>query len=109
MFELFEYVLTNGKCPYADWFEHLDQAAAARVKKATDRMEDGNFGDHKSVGKGVTERRLDFGPGYRIYYGRDGDKLIILLGGGTKKRQNKDIEAAQAAWEEYKATKKKEK
>jgi len=62
MIQVFEYVKSNGKCPYADWFDSLDPQAAARVKKTIDRMEDGNFGDHKSVGGGVQERRLDFGP-----------------------------------------------
>ena len=105
MFDVFAYVRSNGKCPYAEWFDGLDQHTAARVVKATNRMEDGNFGDHKSVGGGVIERRLDFGPGYRIYYGRDGKRLVVLLGGGAKKRQGRDIEAAQAMWADYKATK----
>ena len=97
---------SDGKCPYADWFDSLDPQAAVRVKKSVDRMEDGNFGDHKSVGGGVLERRLDFGPGYRIYYGRDGEKLVVLLGGGTKRRQSRDIQTAQEVWKEYKTTKK---
>lgn len=106
MIEVFEYVKTNGRCPFAEWFDRLDLQSSSRVAKVLERMEDGNFGDHKSVGSGVLERRLDYGPGYRIYYGRDGDRLVILLGGGTKKHQNKDIQNAQADWQEYKATKK---
>jgi putative addiction module killer protein len=106
MFEIFGYVRNDGECPYQDWFNSLNHQAAARVQTTIERMEDGNFGDHKSVGGGVMERRLDFGPGYRIYYGRDGDKLVILLGGGTKKRQNKDVKTALEVWEEYKVTKK---
>ena len=106
MIKVFAYVTSAGKCPYADWFDSLDQEAAAKVQTAVERMEDGNFGDHKSVGAGVTERRLNIGPGYRIYYGRDGEKLVILVGGGTKKRQNTDVKTAQAIWAEYKATKK---
>ncbi len=62
----------------------------------------------KNVGAGVSEYRIDFGPGYRVYLGKDGDTLIILLGGGTKKRQQKDIEAAQALWREYKQRKRQE-
>jgi len=86
----------------------LDRQAAAKVLIAVERMRDGNLGDHKSVGKGVTERRVDFGPGYRIYFGRDGNKLIVLVGGGTKTRQSRDIKNAQEVWAEYKATKLKE-
>ena len=65
-------------------------------------MELGNFGDHKSVGGGVSELRVPFGPGYRLYYGREGNTLVILLGGGTKARQARDIATAQARWQAYK-------
>ncbi len=61
----------------------------------------GNFGDHKGVGKGVSELRIGFGPGYRVYYGLDGRNLVILLAGGTKRRQRRDIEKAQACWSAY--------
>ena len=73
-----------------------------RVTTAIARLEAGNPGDVKPVGKGVSERRIDFGPGYRVYFGRDGQELIILLVGGTKKRQQRDIEKAQAYWAHYK-------
>lgn len=73
---------------------------------AIERMKQGNFGDHKSVGAGVVERRIDYGPGYRIYFGRDGETLVILLGGGTKKRQAQDIEFAKGCWKSYQAAKK---
>jgi len=76
---------------------------------ALTRIELGNLADHKSVGAGVWELRLDFGPGYRIYFGKDGDRLVILLGGGTKKRQQKDIETAKDLWQEYKRRKREEK
>ena len=65
----------------------------------------GNFSAARSAGKGVQELRLDFGPGYRVYFGVDGDRLVILLGGGSKKRQQADIVAAQAQWQEYKRRK----
>ncbi len=65
------------------------------------RMEQGNLSNVKGVGAGVSEYRIDFGPGYRVYFGRDGNTLIILLGGGTKKRQQRDIEAARDLWREY--------
>jgi putative addiction module killer protein len=65
----------------------------------------GNFSAAKGVGGGIFELRYDFGPGYRVYFGKDGERLVILLGGGTKKRQQNDIEAAQELWQEYKRTK----
>ena len=68
-------------------------------------MRQGIFGDHKGVGEGVLEHRIHDGPGYRIYFGRDGEKLVILLGGGTKKRQQRDIAAAQQLWQHYKRAK----
>ena len=71
-------------------------------------MEYGNFSNVKAVGQGVSEYKLDFGPGYRIYFGKDGDKLVILLAGGTKKRQSRDIGAAQKYWKDYKRRKRKE-
>jgi len=106
MITLTVYETAEGKCPFNDWFDDLDSAAAVKVTTALARMELGNFGDMKSVGQGVSERRLSFGPGYRIYFGRDGDELVILLCGGTKKRQSQDIEAAKALWDEYKQRKK---
>ncbi len=100
------YETADGRCPFNEWFDGLSAAAAVKVTTALARMELGNFGDMKSVGQGVSERRLTFGPGYRIYFGRDGDELVILLCGGTKKRQSKDIETAKALWDEYKQRKK---
>jgi putative addiction module killer protein len=71
-------------------------------------MENGNFSGAKAVGSGVHELRLDFGPGYRVYFGRDGERIVILLGGGSKQRQQTDIAAAQALWAEYKRRKRTE-
>jgi putative addiction module killer protein len=71
-------------------------------------MEHGNFSRAKGVGSGVFESKIDFGPGYRIYFGRDGERLVILIGGGTKKRQQQDIAEAQACWADYKRRKKQE-
>jgi putative addiction module killer protein len=68
-------------------------------------MEQGNFSNVKTVGEGVLEYRIGFGPGYRVYFGRDGDTVVILLTGGTKKRQQRDIETAHAYWRDYKQTK----
>jgi len=108
MIELRGYVDEKGDKRFASWLEALDPTAAAKVTIALTRMEHGNFSKVKGVGGGVYEYKIDFGPGYRIYFGRDGDTLVILLGGGAKKRQNKDIQAAQACWADYKRRKKQE-
>jgi putative addiction module killer protein len=80
----------------------LEAVARAKVTTAIARMEQGNLSNAKSVGEGVLEYRIDIGPGYRVYFGRDGATLVILLTGGTKKRQQKDIEAAHGYWTDYK-------
>jgi putative addiction module killer protein len=105
MIQLLEYTGTDGRSPFADWFNGLDACAAAKVATALIRMEQGNFSNAKGVGAGVLECRIDYGPGYRIYFGKDGERLVILLAGGTKKRQQRDIEAAQARWGDYKQRK----
>ncbi len=101
-----EYLEPDGSSPFARWFARLDAVAGAKVTTALYRMEQGNLSNVKPVGQGVAEYRIDFGPGYRIYIGQDGAVLIILLGGGTKKGQNTDIQLAQRRWREYKARKK---
>lgn len=100
------YTTEEGKSPYRKWFRGLNPAAAIKVTTALERMEDGNFSNAKGVGAGVIEYKVDFGPGYRIYFGMDGETLVILLCGGTKKRQQDDIEAAKEMWADYKARKK---
>jgi len=100
MIDVREYLDRNGRSPYAEWFDDLDAPAAAKVASAITRMSQGNFSNVKGVG-GVFEYRLDFGPGYRIYFGKDGEWLVILLAGGTKKRQRKDIKDAIARWQDY--------
>ena len=104
--ELRGYIDEHGNKPFAVWFDRLDKAAAAKVAITLSRVEQGNFSNVKGVGQGVFENRIDFGPGYRIYFGKDGDLLVILLCGGTKKRQERDIELAQARWVDYKRRKK---
>jgi putative addiction module killer protein len=108
MIEIREYLTTEGRSPYARWFDGLNARAAAKVATALVRMEQGNLSGAKGVGAGVSEYRIDFGPGYRVYFGKDGDTLIILLGGGTKKRQQRDIETAQDFWRDYKQRKRQE-
>ena len=106
MFELRGYIDECGKKRFARWFEGLDAMAAAKVTIALARIERGNLSNTKGVGTGVLEYKIDFGPGYRIYFGKDGERLVILIGGGTKKRQDSDIAAAQACWADYKRRKK---
>jgi putative addiction module killer protein len=104
--ELVEYVNRGGISPFGSWFNALPPQPAAKIVAALAKLEQGNLSNAKSVGSGVSEYRIDSGPGYRIYFGRDGDTLIILLAGGTKRRQQKDIEAAHERWSAYKARKK---
>ena len=108
MVEIREYLDAQGNSAFAMWLDGLNAVAAAKVATALVRMEQGNLANAKSVGAGVSECRIDFGPGYRVYYGRDGDTLIILLAGGSKKRQQRDIEAAKERWRDYKARKRTE-
>ena len=105
MIALRGYVDEDGSRRFANWLEGLDASAAAKVTIALARMEQGNLSNAKPVGGGVLEYRIDFGPGYRVYFGRDGETLVILLTGGSKKRQQRDIEAACACWQDYKRRK----
>ncbi len=99
-----EYVREDGSSPYRTWFNGLDPQAAAKVAAATARLEMGNTSSVKWMGA-IGEYRIHSGPGYRIYLMRDGDALIVLLDGGTKKSQQKDIARAKALAAEYKARK----
>ena len=105
MLEVHYYVAETGISPFAEWFASLESVARAKVATAIARIEQGNLSNVKSVGEGVLEYRIDFGPGYRVYMGRDGDVLVILLIGGTKRRQQRDIRAAAEFWKAYKRTK----
>ena len=107
MVEIRAYLDLLGRSPFAEWFDSLNSVAAAKVTTALVRLEQGNFSNAKGVGAGVYECRIDFGPGYRVYFGKDGATLVILLGGGTKKRQNKDIQTALDLWKDYKYRKEK--
>ncbi len=99
-----EYIREDGSSPYRVWFDSLHAQAAAKVATAVERLELGNTSRVKWIGT-IGECRIDWGPGYRIYLGKDGESLIILLGGGTKQRQQVDIERAKAMWAEYKGRK----
>ena len=100
-----EYLQENGRSPYQKWFDALPATIAAKVSVALLRMEMGNLSRVKWF-DGIGEFVLNTGPGYRIYIGKDGPKLIVLLGGGTKHRQQKDIDQAKALFADYKARKK---
>ncbi len=100
-----EYIDDEGRSPFARWFRRLDATAAAKVTIALARLEQGNVSAVKSVGSAVHEIRLDFGPGYRVYFGWDGPELVILLGGGDKRRQQRDIEHAKSLWRDYRKRK----
>ena len=104
-----EYIARNGSSPFHKWFAALDATAAAKVTTAVHRLELGNLSSVKGVGSGVFEYRIEFGPGYRVYFAKDGEAIFILLGGGTKKRQHFDIISARARWQDYKARKAREK
>lgn len=108
-FELENYVTATGEIPVEKWFDGLDAQTAQRVHRVLFRLKLGNFGGCKPIEdakvKGVRERTIDFGPGYRVYFGRDGEKLVILLTGGVKKTQRQDVAKALAYWKDYKARK----
>jgi putative addiction module killer protein len=96
-------VTEDGNNVFRTWLEKLkDKAARARIRVRLNRIRLGNLGDAKSVGEGVSELRIPYGPGYRVYYGRDGQTVVILLIGGTKRSQSKDIELAHQFWADYK-------
>ena len=96
------YETEDGKRPFKQWLDSLrDKVTVARINARLARDEFGNFGDAKPVGNGVMELRLVFGSGYRIYCGLDGVNLVLLLTGGDKSSQDKDIETAQEYWSDY--------
>jgi len=100
--ELVEYETENGRCPFSEWLDGLkDIAARAIIRKRLNRIRMGNFGNTRSVGEGVFELKIDFGPGYRVYYGLDGDTLVVLLCGGDKGSQERDIRKANDYWQNY--------
>ena len=96
----------NACSPFGLWFASLDVVAAAKVMTALNEVERGAASNVKPVGEGVSENRVDFGPGYRVYFGVDGPTLVILLMGGTRKRQQRDNNAAKSLWTDDKARKK---
>lgn len=100
-----EYIREDGSCPFRSWFDGLDPQAAAKVATAIVRLELGSASNVKWIGGGLGEYRIDWGPGYRLYLAEKGDELVILFVGGTKKRQQSDIDQAGVLMNEYKARK----
>ena len=100
--ELREYLTETGHNPFREWLHSLrDQQARARIRVRLNRVRLGNLGDCKPVGEGVLELRMDFGPGYRVYIGQHGEILVILLCGGDKRTQTRDITTAKEYWKSY--------
>lgn len=104
--DVLHYLDARGQSPFGAWFDALTPQAAAKVTVAITRLSLGNNSNVKGVGAGVSELKIDFGPGYRVYFGNDGEWLVILLAGGTKRRQQRDITAARERWQDYKMRKK---
>jgi len=101
------YRTRDGREPFSEWLERLrDVRTRQKIQTRIDRVSLGNFGDARSVGGGVHELKIDFGPGYRIYFGQDGMVLVVLLCGGDKNTQQSDIRSAKSLWEQYRQEKK---
>jgi putative addiction module killer protein len=102
MFDLLDYQTADGLDPFKEWLASVaDRQARAKVAVRVQRVAAGNFGDHKPVSDGVWELRIDHGPGYRVYYAQAGRRVLLLLIGGDKRRQQADIETAVRYWQDW--------
>jgi putative addiction module killer protein len=104
--EIREYHDRGGRSRFREWFNGLNPEASRKVTVALYRVGLGNFSNTKSVGSGVYECSVNFGPGYRVYFGKGGERMVVLLGGGTKQNQQRDIRLAVDRWDDYKQWKK---
>ena len=103
--EVIVFRAEDGQVPFENWLDDLDdKRAVARVLARLAQVRQGNPGDCKSVGEGVSELRVDYGPGYRVYFGQRGQTLVVLLCGGDKRTQDRDIRLAKQYWYEFKAS-----
>jgi len=109
MVEIREYLGRAGRNPFRQWFDSLDSEASRKVTTSLYRMGLGNLSNVKSVGAGVYECKVNFGPGYRVYFGKEGEQIVILLGGGTKQRQQDSIRLAMERWQDYERRKREQK
>lgn len=101
--EIYEYAAESGKKPFSLWLENLnDLQAISRIQTRIDRLKRGIYGNCEPVGGGVSELKIDYGQGYRIYFGKDGAAVVILLCGGDKSSQREDVRIAQVYWQNYK-------
>ena len=101
-YDLREYLTADGRSPFADWLQGLrDRRARARIDTRLARVRLGNLGDYHAVGEGVYELRVFYGPGYRVYFGFEARRVVLLLAGGVKDAQPRDIAAAKAYWADY--------
>ena len=101
-YEIEYYITEAGKRPFKEWLEELrDVAGRAKIRIRLDRARLGNLGDNRSVGEGVRELRIDYGPGYRLYFALDGSRVVLLLLGGDKSSQDRDIARAIECWRDY--------
>ena len=101
MIEFSEYIDANGRSPFAKWFDALNAVAAAKVRVYMTRVEFGNYSNVEPIGDGLSEIKIDYGPGYRVYFRKEKEILLLLLGGSSKKGQQKAIDAAKLAWKSY--------
>lgn len=102
MFEVLEYIDDSGDSPFSHWLDDLNDAqAVARIDARIGRLEEGLFGDCRAVGGGVWELRIDWGPGYRVYYAQSGKHFLLLLCGGDKRTQKADIKRAMLYWKDW--------
>ena len=100
-YEIEYLILPNGKAPIIEWLNSLDSVTRKRITQRILRIEDGNFGDYKKISEDISELRFTFGKGYRIYYTEQNYKIILLINGGDKSRQTKDIEKANEFLEQW--------
>ncbi len=109
MIEVRRYVTESGTDVFGEWLRNLaDDRARAKIGARVLRLAAGNFGDCKALGEGVWELRIDWGPGYRVYFAKPGRSVVLLLCGGDKRRQQADIEVAVAYWKDFKKRTKKQ-
>jgi putative addiction module killer protein len=100
-YQVLEFLTAGSRSPYREWLDGLDMTVRARIQARILRFETGNLGDHRAVGDGVCESRVDFGPGYRVYFGFEREQVVVLLGGGDKRTQKRDIRSAKGNWKNY--------
>ena len=100
--EIKNYLAADGTCPFAEWLDYLrDTRAVDKIEKRLKRVASGNLGDYRFVGEGVCELKIDYGPGYRVYFGQISSKIVLLLCGGDKSSQEQDIHRAKEYWKDY--------